>query len=95
MGKITLAQVRKNGKRVQNKVLAYGEVTGHTHALQDETAFERYELDGKTYLVVTADGGVHIDHEEHGIGLIEPGLYEVRIDREYDYMAEMARNSID
>lgn len=93
MGKITIDYLRKHGKRVQDPVLAHGEVTGHTHALQEET-YERYELEGKTYLVVT-DDGVHIDHEEHGLGLIEPGLYEVRIDREYDYLADMARNSVD
>ena len=94
MGKITAAVLRTKGKRVQSPVLAYGEVTGHKHELMDETAFERYELEGKTYLIVN-EGGVSITHEEHGVGVIEPGVKEVRIDREYDYIAEMSRPSID
>lgn len=94
MGKVTVEELRRRGTRIPNPVLAYGEVTGHAHQLMDTTAFERYEMDGKTYLIVN-DKGVSITHEEHGLGKIEPGLYEVRIDREYDYMADMARNSID
>ena len=103
MGKIanwlpTAKELRARGKRIENQILAYGEVTNHTHRLLDETAFERYELDGKTYLIVS-EVGVRIDHEEHGLGVIErgpaDGVHEVRIDREYDYMADMARNSID
>lgn len=91
---VSAKEIRKNGKRVENPVLAYGEVTGHKHALMDETAFERYELDGKTYLIVSAKG-VSITHEEHGVGLIDSGVKEVRIDREYDYLQEMARPSFD
>lgn len=87
-------EIRKRGKRVASPVLAYGEVTGHKHELMDQTAFERYEMDGKTYLIVS-EQGVSITHEEHGVGIIEAGVKEVRIDREYDYMAEMARPSID
>lgn len=94
-GKISAAEIRKKGKRVASPVLAYGEVTGHKHELTTE-AYERYELDGKTFLIVTEDG-LSITHEEHGLGDIDRGVEvkEVVIDREYDYMAEMARNSID
>lgn len=84
----------REGKRIASPILAYGEATGHKHELQDLTAFERYEMDGKTFLIVN-ESGVSINHAEHGIGFINPGVYEVRIDREYDYMAEIARNSID
>lgn len=80
----------RSGKRVADPILAHGEVTGHTHALMDQTAFERYELDGETFLIVS-DAGVSITHEEHGIGRIEPGTYKVTIDREYDYLADMSR----
>lgn len=90
----TAAEIRRTGKRVASTVLAYGEVTGHKHELMDATAFERYELDDKTFLIVN-DGGVSITHEEHGVGFVDAGVKEVVIDREYDYMAEMARNSID
>ena len=86
--------IRRNGKRLHDNVLAYGEVTGHTHALLDDSAYERYELDGKTYLIVS-ETGVSITHEEHGLGLIGAGVKEVRIDREYDYWAHMARQTSD
>ena len=87
-------EVRTSGKRVTGPVLAWGEVTHHSHRLMDETAFERYELDGKTYLIV-GEKGVSITHEEHGVGFIDAGVKEVRIDREYDYLAEMSRNVAD
>src|SRR5262245_5635162 len=88
------AETIRRGTPNFSAVLAYGEATGHKHELQDITAFERYEIDGRTYLIVN-ETGVSIDHAEHGLGFIEPGTYEVRIDREYDYLSDMARNSID
>ena len=87
-------EIRERGKRIADPVLAWGEVTHHSHRLMDETAFERYELEGKTFLIV-GENGVSITHEEHGAGFIDSGVKEIIIDREYDYLAEMARNSID
>ena len=91
---VSPADIRKLGKRVDSPVLAFGEKTGHRHELMDTTAFERYEMNGKTFLIVS-ESGVSITHEEHGVGVIAPGVHEVRLDREYDYMADMARNSVD
>ena len=90
----TKEETIRTGKRNRSPILAYGEVTGHKHELQEETAFERYEIDGKTFLIVK-EGGVSIDHEEHGLGHIEPGTYEVRIDREYYYLSEISRQVMD
>ena len=88
------ADVRQRGKRIESGILAFGEATGHKHELMESTGYERYELDGKDVLIVGKEG-VFITHEDHGIGLIDEGVKEIRIDREYDYLAEMARNSID
>lgn len=85
----------RTGKRVTSRVLAEGEVTGHKHAILEVEGFERYELEGKTYLLVTAEGGVRIDHQEHGVGIVPPGVYEERIDREYDYSANAIRRVAD
>jgi hypothetical protein len=94
--KITLELLRAKGKRIDNPVLAEGEVTGHTHTLDVmEGRAERYELNGKRYLAVTVEGGISITHEEHGVGIIAPGIIEERLDREYDYAAELARNVAD
>ena len=88
---ITISVLREQGKRICGGVLALGEVTGHKHVILESEGYERYELGGARYLVVTAQGGVSISHEEHGVGVIEPGIYEERIDREYDYAEEMSR----
>jgi len=93
--KLTAEYIRKNGKRINGAVLAEGEVTGHTHAIEEQTGFERYELEGREYLLVTADGGVSIVHEEHGSAIIPAGVYEKRIDREYDYSAQNVRRVAD
>lgn len=93
--KITAKYLRKHGKRIMSPVLAEGEVTGHKHELVTMEGVERYELDGKEYLIVSAEGGVSITHQEHGPRLISPGLYLVSGDREYDYSAGAARRLLD
>jgi hypothetical protein len=64
-------------------VLAYGEVTGHAHAIADEFA-NLMEAEGKRYLRI--DSGERVAtlvHEEHATVEIPPGIYEVRQQREY------------
>ena len=80
-------RIPKDAKRVNLRPLALGEVTGHSHqvALADRKGVEMYELDGATYLRVTAESGISIVHEEHG-PITLPGGWEgeVRIATEYD-----------
>jgi hypothetical protein len=61
-------------------VLAYGEVTGHAHAIAARDA-TLLELDGERYLRVTAP--VTLDHEEHAAIDLPPGSFRVVIQREY------------
>ena len=62
-------------------VLAYGEVTGHAHAL-DETLAELFENQaGVLYLKLGEVG--HLRHEEHATITLEPGVYRVTHQREY------------
>ncbi len=70
-------------KRVpRGVVLAYGEATGHAHAIRDLTATLWRGDDGREYLLV--EGGVAVlQHEEHGPITISPGIYEVLHQREY------------
>lgn len=93
MGTLTKEYIRKNGKKINSKVLALGEKTGHSHTIEEDNGFERYELDGRRYLLT--DTGLHVMHEEHGVGTIEPGIYEERIDREFDYSAQAIRDVVD
>jgi hypothetical protein len=73
-----LAQRARDKGRI---VLAYGEVTGHAHAL-DESLAELFEdKAGVLYLRLGETG--HVRHEEHGAITLEPGMYRVTHQREY------------
>jgi hypothetical protein len=63
-------------------VLAHGEATGHAHAIEAAGAELYEEADGKRFLQVTGEPAT-LAHEEHGAIRLEPGVYEVRRQREY------------
>ena|SRR5271154_4927085 len=89
---VDVAKITANGTKLDSNVLALGEVTGHMHEIDaDSSAFQRFELDGKKYLIVLSECGVNIKHQEHGVGLIPAGVWEERIDREYDYLTHNYR----
>lgn len=71
---------------VQTKkvVLALGEATGHHHAIKTK-GVKGYGTDqkGLASYVEIAEALADLTHEEHGTIQIEPGIYEVRIQREY------------
>lgn len=80
-----------DAQEVEGLVLARGEVTGHAHRLKPQKGLTRYErdeiLDGVStriqYLVNATKKGVTLLHEEHGPVVIPPGIFRVRIQREY------------
>lgn len=61
-------------------VLAYGEVTGHAHAIESMLA-TMFKKGDKEYL--KALPGALLRHEEHAPIEIEPGTYEIVHQREY------------
>jgi len=65
-----------------NGVLAYGEVTGHSHQVDDLTRAEVLEIDDRLYLHV-GEEGVRVVHNEHAPLSLPAGNYEVTIQREY------------
>lgn len=67
----------RSGGRV---VLAEGEATGHAHAIRG-AGTTLHAVGDTRLLVVTAP--VILDHEEHAPLVVEPGTYEVVIQREY------------
>ena len=77
------------GRQDGRVILAEGEVTGHHHAIRD-AGVALLESDGRRFVSV-ADGGAELKHEEHATIKIEPGLYEVVIQREYDDAEEWRR----
>lgn len=83
-GVIELA--RDNGRIV----LAYGEVTGHAHAIAERNAtlFGKPGTDERWLVIrpsgtTVEGGGVVIRHEEHAPIELEPGVYKVGRQREY------------
>ena len=81
-----------DGERRQRKdaTVAYGEVTGHSHALavEDRQVAEVLEIGDGLYVHVSEagiriEGGATFVHEEHGSVTLPPGNYEVTIQREY------------
>jgi hypothetical protein len=85
------AEVPRDNGRV---VLAYGEVTGHAHAIRDPGVC-LLRAEGVAFdLLRVAEGTLaRLTHEEHGAITVGPGLYEKRIQREYDWSAEAGEMS--
>jgi hypothetical protein len=73
-----LVEVPKDAGRV---VLAYGEVTGHSHAIARSASLYRDENDARFLRV--SGGGAKLKHEEHAAIAIPPGAYRVVIQNEY------------
>lgn len=73
-------------------ILAYGEVTGHAHRVEDLAVAEVLEVGTGLYLRV-GEEGVRIVHEEHAPVSLPAGNYEVEIQREYT--PEAIRNVAD
>lgn len=62
-------------------VLAYGEVTGHHHSVPATAGSLTIDEGGVTYL--TIEELTQVEHQEHADLVLEPGLYERRIQREW------------
>ena len=76
------SRVREHGRLV----LAYGEVTGHAHAIREPGA-DLYDMAPgeveRRFLRVLAEGGVTLSHEEHGMVTVPVGDYVVQYQRQY------------
>ena len=66
-------------------ILAYGEATGHAHAVAaDGVEFFREEFgERRRFLLIEGGQTAEIRHEEHATVELPPGLYEVRQQREF------------
>lgn len=86
-----LTPISPDNKRV---ILAYGEVTGHAHAIDFNDAV-LFEVPGSTpprrMLKVVKD--TVLKHEEHGPIQLPIGWFEVKLQREYT--PEAVRNVLD
>lgn len=81
----------------ENLVLAYGEVTGHSHQIildkEDVPNLRYFTVGGMT--IVESEVPFTVVHEEHKPISIPAGIYEIGIVKEYDHFLEESRNVID
>lgn len=73
--------IPQNARRSSQAVLAYGEITGHSHRIEDPDKAEVWEYQGERFLKLLAPA--RVIHEEHQPIALEPGIYRVWQQREY------------
>lgn len=90
---VDLTSMKKVERDRGRVVLAYGEVTGHAHAIADPDvelfAPGEASILAERYLQV-GPAGATLTHEEHAAIALPEGVYEVRLQREYS-PAELQR----
>ena len=64
-------------------VLAYGEATGHHHAIRNSSARLYRDPRTQTSYVEIAESLALLEHEEHAPITLYPGIYRVVLQREY------------
>ena len=77
---VKVSKIPTDAIKQNNRVLAEGEATGHMHALDSGTV---YEKNGVLYFRVS-DGITKLNHPEHKTIEFEPGEYKVIRQREYE-----------
>ena len=84
-----LEPVARDNGRV---ILAYGEVTGHAHAILDADVelLAGAKLEER-FLQVLADGGATLAHDEHSAIFLPAGQYRVVRQREHDLASGQVR----
>ena len=87
----SVKEIPASAKIRKNNVAAYGEVTGHSHAVLDGVLYE--DAQGTVY--IRASAGTVITHEEHGQIALPEGDYIVTHQREYDPWEQAARQVMD
>ena len=93
---IIIERKPKEAPKEQNKegVLAYGEVTGHSHRITNG----RFEMFGNAMAAtqyLKALEPVTISHEEHDPIYLPPGEYEIVKQREYNHLERAMRTVLD
>src|SRR4030066_29974 len=88
--------IPKNAEKVSARdnryILAEGKATNHAHAIVD-MELEVYEKDGTLY--IKAGNPFKVVHEENNPIIVEPGIWKVGRQKEYDPFLEETRTVID
>jgi hypothetical protein len=92
---IATDRVPKLARKVRGElILARGEVTGHAHRIVEGRAFLYRLATGMLYLRVLSEFA-KLYHEEHQDILLPKGDYEIRQQREFDWIGSEVRNVTD
>lgn len=65
----------------------------HTHVLEDVEGVRIFDKGGDIY--VSVDIQARINHEEHGIQVLSPGIYRKKIERFFDYETMESKKVVD
>ena len=79
----------KKGKKIQTNVIAYGEVTGHSHKIV-RPSISKCEsvVDENGDIFIRSKTEIVVDHDEHGTVTLEPNAWFcISRQREYDPLA--------
>ena len=70
-------------QKTTNNILAYGEVTGHSHRVVN---FDEVDMsvDKEGHIWISSEKPITIDHDEHGTITLDAGTYCMTHQREYD-----------
>src|SRR5262245_10595054 len=71
-----------DARRRPGAILAYGEVTGHSHRFEQMAGVELWEHSDILFAKVTTDAATII-HEEHRPITLPRGVYQIWMQREY------------
>ena len=74
----------KDLQPVEDRILARGETTGHSHRMEGGKVMRS----GNGQLYVVVEEPTRLLHEEHGIQEVQEGVYEVVGQREYSPLNE-------
>jgi len=71
------------GVKKKDNVLAFGETTGHSHKFPDQKCAQVYADESSNQFVEVTEKTMLV-HDEHTNHTVEPGIYKVTIQREFD-----------
>lgn len=76
------AGIPKGAAKLPHRTLAHGEITGHSHRVDESGDVELFEADGTLFMRVKSEQATVV-HQEHGPVVVPSGIYKVWRQREY------------
>lgn len=85
----TIAGIEFKTLPKEGVIVAYGEVTGHTHTIvKEKEATVEFGQDTKGYYFKVSNGNAVIKHQEHAPITLEPGIWFVGKQWEYNELED-------